>query len=534
MDIKYSEEPPDRSHGSTNVETSASSASSKPTDTKTAALRRELQVTRTQLRTALAELETTRGEARATIKEYQSAHEELQAINAELDGKNQKLMRLNSGLCNLLESTRIAILFLDNNLYIKNFTPQAQALFRLRTSDRGRPITEFVSQLDYEGLAEDVHTVLERLTAIEREVTDRDGRVYIMHIRLYRTAADVIEGVVVTFFDITEHKCYERQQAWLATIVDASRNAIISEDLEGRVTSWNRAAEHIFGHESGEAMGRPLDTLLTDDVAAALPGHLERQRRTRDASPIEIGFTHPDGSVVHMAIVLSAVVDNDDQRIGTVLIAHDMTERVAGERHRRLLVRELSHRVKNVLATVQSVMFQTLEYSDSLAAFRSAFSKRLQALADTHTELLRSEWQNAHLDTLVEVTLRPYGDPAQPPWTLCGPDVELAPGQAIAVSMALHELATNAAKHGALSTDEGRVGVKWTLQPASGELEICWCERGGPPVTPPARKSFGLRLISEGLAHELDAKVDLAFEPDGLTCRIVFCRVASSTSQHNS
>lgn len=189
----------------------------------------------------------------------------------------------------------------------------------------------------------------------------------------------------------------------------------------------------------------------------------------------------------------------------------------AAEAHGRLLVHELSHRVKNTLATVQSVAIQTLRSAASLEAFGQDFLSRLTALAQTHDLLMQSQWRGADLRNMLERELEPYGRSCGPSLSLQGEAVRLDAKTALALGMALHELATNAAKYGALSSPQGRLEVAWHRTPDDA-LQLAWTERGGPPVRPPARRGFGSRVIEHGLAYELEAEVRLAFHPAGVSC----------------
>lgn len=199
----------------------------------------------------------------------------------------------------------------------------------------------------------------------------------------------------------------------------------------------------------------------------------------------------------------------------------EVAARRASEHQRQLLVGELNHRVKNTLATVQSIAAQTLREGKSLKETRASFESRLLALSETHNLLTRDHWRGAGLRELVEVELAPYAG-ARERIDVTGDDVWLAPDTALALGMALHELATNALKYGALSGAEGRVRIAWAQrQEADADwLKLVWEERGGPPVTPPSRRGFGSRLIETGLRRQLRGHVDLAFRPEGVCCTI--------------
>lgn len=185
------------------------------------------------------------------------------------------------------------------------------------------------------------------------------------------------------------------------------------------------------------------------------------------------------------------------------------------ERHQNLLLDELNHRVKNTLATVQAVAMQTLKGIDAPA--RDIFVARLFALSSQHDLLTLDNWEGASLDGVVRRALKPYRENLHERFVVEGPPVHLEPKRALALGMVFHELATNAARHGALSGTGGKIRVTWSIDSHS-RVKFRWEERGGPPVTEPVSRGFGLRLIEHGLAREISGKVRLAFEPEGFVC----------------
>lgn len=184
---------------------------------------------------------------------------------------------------------------------------------------------------------------------------------------------------------------------------------------------------------------------------------------------------------------------------------------------RKVLISELNHRVKNTLATVQSLAIQTLRNAERSADARPLFEARLAALAKAHDVLTVESWEGVGLRDLVGQALEPFRTDKQR-LMIEGPDVWLSPKQALALSMALHELATNAVKYGALSNDAGRVQVAWSIAPlnGSGELQLTWVEEGGPPVVSPKRRGFGSRLIERSLAHDVGGNANIEYRPDGV------------------
>lgn len=204
---------------------------------------------------------------------------------------------------------------------------------------------------------------------------------------------------------------------------------------------------------------------------------------------------------------------------GVFVEGSDVTDRVRAERQQKLLLDELNHRVKNTLATVQAIAAQTLRTTDSPAAFRESFEARLLALSATHDLLTQSVWQGAPLRDVILMELRPHGAER---YQLEGPEVSLSPAETLTLGLVFHELVTNAAKYGALSTSEGCVRVRWAIRDQGGALglELTWSEEGGPPVSPPTRQGFGSRLIERSLQGDIDGEARLDFAESGLKCHI--------------
>lgn len=196
-------------------------------------------------------------------------------------------------------------------------------------------------------------------------------------------------------------------------------------------------------------------------------------------------------------------------------VSLDITERRRAEERQKLMLNELNHRVKNTLATVQSIAFQTLRTARSPGEFREAFEARLLALSETHNLLTLENWEGARLRAVLEAELEAFGGERRAVIE-AGPDIHLSPKAAVAVGMGFHELATNAAKYGALSTPVGQVAIRWRV--VDGELHLDWEESGGPEVETPTRRGFGTRLLVKGLAAELGGEVELSYRRQGVTC----------------
>ena len=209
--------------------------------------------------------------------------------------------------------------------------------------------------------------------------------------------------------------------------------------------------------------------------------------------------------------------------VGLTCASVDVTERKEGEAHLRLLLRELTHRSKNLLAVIQAMARQTARHTGSVETFLTQFGARLQALAASHDLLIRESWYGASLGELVRSQLGVYLDGQAGQVSIEGPAIAIKPEAAQNLGLALHELAVNAAKFGALSVPTGRVAITWSrLENVDGSaVELDWRERLGPKVKTRRRKGFGSMVIERNLARALDAKVELEFDPDGLHCHIV-------------
>jgi two-component sensor histidine kinase len=205
-----------------------------------------------------------------------------------------------------------------------------------------------------------------------------------------------------------------------------------------------------------------------------------------------------------------------------VVVSLDITERKRADDHRQLMLQELNHRVKNTLATVQSIAMQTLRNTRDTTLAREQFDSRLMALSKAHDVLTQASWEGAPLRQIIEEAIAPYTTPGRANFDIKGPNVWLTPKHAVALALALHELGTNAVKYGALSIEEGRVRIEWSVSGVDGarELRLSWTETDGPPVSPPMRRGFGSRLVEHGLGQDLGGEARIEFAPTGVTCSI--------------
>ena len=369
--------------------------------------REQFETINEELRASNEELQSTNEEYRSTSEELETSKEELQSINEELQTLNNELKvrldavsRAHSDLQNLMAATDVATLFLDPGLRIHRFTPRISDLFNVTAGDEGRQITDFTHRLDYSGLVDDAERILTDLIPIERTIRTLDGHWLLMRIRPYRTMDDRIDGIVVTFVDVTDQ--HNAEETW--------------------------------------------------------------------------------------------------------------------EKRQRMLVAELSHRFKNALTVVQSVVAEALRLAGIDGEVQRTIADRLRALARTHDLLVTSETGSIELGALARDQLAPHLTEAGRV-RLEGPPVQLARDLAMSFGLLLHELGTNAAKHGALSKPSGRIAVAWEVIEAEHgkRVRLVWTEHGGPAVRPPTKSGFGTVLIEHGLP---DAQVKRDFRREGLVCTI--------------
>lgn len=279
--------------------------------------------------------------------------------------------------------------------------------------------------------------------------------------------------------------------------------------------------------------GWPVDQPMTNDDLLRLIHPDDRQMReerilaaTKAQRDLEVEYRviRPDGEVVWILVRGRADYDADGRPVRAQGVSLDVTDRKRAEERQRVLVAELNHRVKNTLAIVQSLALHTHRTTDNPIAFMEALNARVRALAKAHDLLTENSWEGALLKDVIGRTLEPYvtETAGSRRIEIGGPPLKLNAETAVALNMAFHELVTNAAKYGALSAPGGAVSVVWrvdaSVDPALIEIE--WRETGGPRVHPPTRQGFGSHVLGAGLAHQLDGKVTMDFQPDGLVCRM--------------
>jgi PAS domain S-box-containing protein len=322
-------------------------------------------------------------------------------------------------------------------------------------------------------------------------------------------------GAVNMLVDITDRKLAETFAQRIASIVESSDDAIISKDLNGTILSWNDGAGRLFGYAAHEMIGKSITILIPSERRDEEPGIINRIARGERVDHYETVRVRKDGSLVDISLSVSPIKDVSGKVIGASKIARDITERKRAEEQRSLLLFEMKHRMKNTLATVQALATQTMR--SATAEERAGFIARLQSLANAHDLLVSEQWSRALLRDIVQSALDSFQEKHRERFLIEGPNnVWLDSDKSLAVTMALHELATNSVKYGALSNFSGRVSIAWELQQARpAQVRLLWKERGGPPVKPPEHKGFGSRLLSHALGGDPPR---MNFDPRGLEC----------------
>ncbi len=309
---------------------------------------------------------------------------------------------------------------------------------------------------------------------------------------------------------------WKARSRFLWSIVENSNDAIITMNFEGIISSWNKAAERLFGYTAEETVGKSITILIPPDRSDEEPAFLARIRRGEHIDNHETVRQRKDGSLVDISLTISPVTNAEGEVVGASKIARDITERKRNDQHIAMLAREAEHRTKNILATVQATV--NLSHSETADGLKRAIEGRIQALANVHSLFVKSRWGGAELSSIVSQELAPYLEGGEARAQTDGPHVWVPTNTAQTIAMTLHELATNAVKYGSLSVPEGHLCVKWSLA-AGGQLTMRWIESGGPPAKKPARSGFGISVIKRMVQEE--GEIHLDWRAEGLACEIV-------------
>jgi PAS domain S-box-containing protein len=379
---------------------------------------------------------------------------------------------------------------------------------------------------------------------------NRPSLVVLLNIDPLFDAEGRLIGVINCFQDITERQrmvealarsqqeLREQEERWRATYEHAAIG-IVEIDAEGRFLRVNEAILSIVGGTREELLGWKLFGRTHPDDRD-VDGELYRKQIAGEIGfySIEKRFIRRDGRMIWMGVRSSSVREPSGKFLYGVRVVQDITERKEAEARQKLLIDELNHRVKNTLATVQSLAAQTARGTTSTEAFHQAFEGRLIALSQAHDQLTRQRWQSADFRDIVKGATAPHLSRPDEQIAIEGETVTVSPRTALTMALVLHEMTTNAAKYGALSAPKGRIEIGWRVEPRppkSPLLHIEWRERNGPPVEAPAKPGFGSRFIQGSVTAELRGSVRMNFNPDGLHCTIdVPLDPAADDQQHTA
>ena len=303
------------------------------------------------------------------------------------------------------------------------------------------------------------------------------------------------------------------------TALRGSQVTVYTQDRDLRYTSISNG---MLGRSVEDILGRTDAELLPPDCGAGIIAVKREALATGQPKRAEFALAEGPGARWH-DVHIEPLRDEAGSIVGLTCASVDVTERKEDEAHLRLLLRELTHRSKNLLAVIQAMARQTARHAGSIDGFLSQFAARLQGMASSHDLLVRESWYGASLGELVRSQLAAYVERGQDQIAFEGPEVALKPEAAQNLGLALHELAINAKKFGALSVPDGRVSIRWGRNDGGEEnaVEFNWLEQFGPKVKARRKRGFGSLVIERNLARSLDAEVNLEFEPDGVRCRIV-------------
>lgn len=370
--------------------------------------------------------------------------------------------------------------------------------------------------------AGDIEAAIESLFAADRAASvsleGPGGRTYLMRAFPWSCTTGDSGDRLLTLYDQTSWREASADANVLNELVHRLPHPFIAVDEAGLIREWSPGAEAAYGYEAEEVVGRTsfLDLVDPED-RGRVTAHLRAIEGDPRTEPLESRRVRKDGS--SFDVLCEGVVIPNDRTRHRCFMEMDVTERRDRERRREFFVREMDHQVKNTLAAVQSIVDGSIRSSEgSFSAFEKALRTRLGAYARVHRALWASNWQGLEVRDLVDRVLSPYGSDQL---STEGNEFVVVSGSAVLpLAMTLHELASNATTHGALSVPDGHVLLTWDVDPETGRLDVTWTESGGPPVDEPKRRGFGLVIVERALPFQTGADVTLGFPPQGVTCHM--------------
>jgi PAS domain S-box-containing protein len=417
-----------------------------------------------------------------------------------------RYVRVNDALCAILRRSRDQVL--DTDL-LEITHPEDRPV---ETKQYARQVRGEITSYTIEKRAVRPDGSIVHLHVSSSSVRDENGR--------FRYGVRVMQ-------DVTERKRMEDEiqanERRLRELLEALPAAVYTTDAEGRITFYNKAAVELSGREPilGSDQWCVTWKLYWPDGTPMPHNECPMAVSLRENRPVrgtEAVAERPDGSRVPFAPYPMPLRDEDGRLVGAINMLVDITDRKDAEARQKVLIDELNHRVKNSLATVQSLAAQTAKHSENLQDFATKFEARVISLARAHDLLTKRSWISAPLESLLQDIVAPYGS-GQDRLRIGGPKLDLNARTALSLTMVLNELVTNAAKYGSLSAPSGTLSVQWEIN-SEGMLVIEWLEQGGPSVSVPSRRGFGTRLIERCVERDLDGSLDLRFVETGVRCRM--------------
>ena len=331
-----------------------------------------------------------------------------------------------------------------------------------------------------------------------------------------------ILGSVITVVELGERKLSSLATQRLAAIVENSDDAILTKDLDGIITSWNGGAQRLFGYRAEEVIGKPVTILIPPDRVDEEPRILAAIRAGQRVDHYETVRRRKDGSLVDISLTVSPLKGLDGEIVGASKIARDITERRAAEERQELLLREMGHRVKNLFSIANGIVALSARSADSAEALARDIQGRLTALAKAQALTMPGRQPEEPAPTSLQFLIRTLAEPYDYPsvegrsrFSIAGDDIEIAPEPLSGIALAIHELLTNAAKHGALSSDEGRIEIACARDAERFSLD--WRETGGPAIAgTPAEEGFGSLLTRMTIESQLGGRIRREWAPGGL------------------
>ena len=458
------------------------------------------------------------------------------AVNMLIDITERKRSeQFEQRLVSIVEFSDDAIVSKDLDGIINTWNPGAERLFGYTAEEViGKPITLLIP-IDRHHEEFDILSRIRRGECIDHYETVRrrkDGSLIEISVTVspVRNAEDRIIGASKIARDITERRRTEQLTRRLASIVESSDDAIVSKDLDGIIKTWNPGAERLFGYTAEEAIGKPVTLLIPIDRHDEEPDILSRIQRGERIDHYETVRRRKDGSLVEISLTVSPIKNAEGTVVGASKTARDITERRRAQEQQNLLVREMSHRVKNLFAVASGLVTLSARSARTPADMAEAVRDRLCALARAHgltrPGLIDGDGkpcQDTNLHALVQTIFAPYVDPERIKghgfYIVTGPCLPIGGNAVTSIALVMHELATNAAKYGALSSPGGYIHIDWSV--IKDELLLTWIEHGGPSLDGPAEhEGFGSSLVRRIVTGQFGGRLSYDWKPKGLIIRV--------------